>query len=55
MRQAGEAAMGFICAARYGWGRHFPLIQDILTYVYAQGKGAGPEQDVGTYHWIGAW
>jgi branched-chain amino acid transport system substrate-binding protein len=51
MRQAGEAAMGFICAARYGWGTHFPLIQDILTYVYAQGKGAGPERDVGTQFW----
>src|SRR2546425_3333538 len=51
MRQAGEAAMGFICAARYGWGTHFPLIQDILTSVYAQGKGAGPERDVGTQFW----
>jgi branched-chain amino acid transport system substrate-binding protein len=51
MRQAGEAAMGFICAAQYGWGTHFPLIQDILTYVYAQGKGAGPERDVGTQFW----
>jgi branched-chain amino acid transport system substrate-binding protein len=43
--------MGFICAARYGMGTHFPLIQDILTYVYARGKGAGPEQDVGTLLW----
>jgi branched-chain amino acid transport system substrate-binding protein len=48
---AGEAAVGFICAARYGWGTHFPLIQDIRTYVYARGKGAGPERDVGTTRW----
>jgi branched-chain amino acid transport system substrate-binding protein len=48
---AGEAAMGFICTARYGTGRNFPLIQDILTYVYARGKGAGPEEDVGTLLW----
>jgi branched-chain amino acid transport system substrate-binding protein len=45
---AGEAAMGFICATWSGMGRHFPLIQDILTSVYARGKGAGPAEDVGT-------
>jgi branched-chain amino acid transport system substrate-binding protein len=50
--QAGEAALGFICAAWYGTGRHFPLIQDILKYVYARGKEAGPEQNVGTAPWI---
>jgi branched-chain amino acid transport system substrate-binding protein len=48
---AGEAAIGFICMAGYGTGRHFPLIQDILTSVYARGKGAGPEEDVGTVFW----
>ena len=52
MVRAGEAAIGFICAAWSGTGRHFPLVQDILTYVYARGKGAGPEEDVGTAHWI---
>ena len=52
MIPAGEAAMGFICATWYGTGTHFPLIQEILTYVYAQGKGAGPEGDVGTTRWI---
>ena len=52
MVPAGEAAIGFICATWYGTGTHFPLIQDILTYVYARGKGAGPEGDVGTAHWI---
>jgi branched-chain amino acid transport system substrate-binding protein len=51
MVAAGEAAMGFICVARFGTGTHFPLIQDILTYVYARGKGAGPESDVGTSPW----
>jgi branched-chain amino acid transport system substrate-binding protein len=52
MVPAGEAARGFICAVLHGTGTHFPLIQDILTYVYARGKGAGPERDVGTAHWI---
>jgi branched-chain amino acid transport system substrate-binding protein len=52
MVRAGEAAIGFICATWYGMGRHFPLIQDILTYVYARGQGAGPEEDVGTTRWI---
>jgi branched-chain amino acid transport system substrate-binding protein len=48
---AGEAARGFICVSLFGTGRHFPLIQDILTYVYAGGKGPGPEGDVGTVVW----
>jgi branched-chain amino acid transport system substrate-binding protein len=48
---AGEAAIGFICAIWWGTGTHFPLIQDIRTYVYARGKGAGPEQEVGTIRW----
>ena len=52
MLPAGEAAIGFICTTWYGTGTHFPLIQDILTYVYARGKGAGPERDVGTPRWI---
>jgi branched-chain amino acid transport system substrate-binding protein len=33
-------------------GSHFPLIQDILTSVYARGKGAGPESDVGIGPWM---
>jgi branched-chain amino acid transport system substrate-binding protein len=49
---AGEAAMGFICAVFHGMGTHFPLIQEVLTYVYARGKGAGPERDVGTGPWM---
>jgi branched-chain amino acid transport system substrate-binding protein len=52
MMSAGEAALGFICATWYGTGTHFPLIQDIFTYVYARGKGPGPEQDVGTGPWV---
>jgi branched-chain amino acid transport system substrate-binding protein len=51
MELAGEAARGFICVTRYGMGTHFPLIQDILRYVYARGKGVGPERDVGTTFW----
>jgi branched-chain amino acid transport system substrate-binding protein len=49
---AGEAAIGFICASLFGTGRNFPLIQEILRYVYARGKGAGPERDVGTAPWM---
>jgi branched-chain amino acid transport system substrate-binding protein len=52
LRPAGEAATGFICALWWGTGTHFPLIQEVLQYVYARGKGAGPEQDVGTVNWI---
>ena len=52
MLPAGEAAIGFICATWWGTGIHFPLIQDILTSVYARGKGAGPAEDVGTSQWI---
>ena len=49
---AGEAAIGVICTACYGTGTHFPLIQEVFQYVYARGKGAGPERDVGTPSWI---
>jgi len=52
MVRAGEAAIGFICAAWLGTGTHFPLIPEMLQYVYARGKGAGPEQEVGTGLWI---
>jgi branched-chain amino acid transport system substrate-binding protein len=52
MVTAGEAAIGFICGTWYSTGTDFPLIQDILTYVYARGKGPGPASDVGTGHWI---
>jgi branched-chain amino acid transport system substrate-binding protein len=49
---AGEAAIGFICAIWHATGRNFRLIQEMLQYVYARGKGAGPERDVGTAPWI---
>jgi branched-chain amino acid transport system substrate-binding protein len=52
MVPAGEAARGFICVIYHAAGTHFPLIQDILTYVYARGKGAGPEGEVGTQSWV---
>ena len=51
MVQAGEAALGYICVCLVAPGTDFPLIQDILTYVYARGKGAGPESEVGTVPW----
>jgi len=48
---AGEMARGYLCATYHAAGTHFPLIQDILTYVYARGKGPGPQSDVGTTFW----
>lgn len=51
MVPAGEAAISSICATFHATGTHFPLIQDILKYVYARGKGPGPESDVGTAYW----
>ena len=52
MIPAGEAALGFICGTWHATGRNFRLIQEMLQYVYARGKGAGPEEDVGTQRWI---
>jgi branched-chain amino acid transport system substrate-binding protein len=52
MVAAGEAAIGFICGVFHSTGTHFPLIQDILKYVYAGGQGPGPESDVGTVFWM---
>jgi branched-chain amino acid transport system substrate-binding protein len=49
---AGEAALGYICATFHATGTDFPLIQDVLKYVYTRGKGPGPESDVGTAYWI---
>src|SRR5262245_52389271 len=51
MLAAGEAARGFICPTTVPPGRDFPLIQDVLTYVYTRGKGAGPAEEVGTRLW----
>ncbi|HSF30189.1 MAG TPA: ABC transporter substrate-binding protein [Candidatus Tectomicrobia bacterium] len=51
MLPAGEMARGYICATWYASGRTFPLIQEILQYVYARGIGPGPEGDVGTARW----
>jgi branched-chain amino acid transport system substrate-binding protein len=51
MVPAGEAARGYICLSFHATGRHFPLIQEILQHVYAQGKGPGPAEDVGTARW----
>jgi branched-chain amino acid transport system substrate-binding protein len=49
---AGEAAHGFICASLFATGTDFPLVQGVLTYVYARGKGPGPVRDVGSVFWI---
>ena len=37
--------------ARHAAGTDFPLIQDILKYVYAKGKGPGPPREGGTTFW----
>src|SRR3989454_3783233 len=47
MLAAGDAAIGYICATFHATGTAFPLIQDVLKYVYARGKGPGPEEEVG--------
>jgi branched-chain amino acid transport system substrate-binding protein len=52
MIPAGEVARGFLCETWHGTGTHFPLIQDVLTYVYGRSKGAGSAGDVGTAQWI---
>jgi len=52
MRAAGTAALGYICATFHASGTDFPLIQDLLTHVYARGKGPGPAEEVGTANWI---
>ena len=49
---AGEAAIGYICATWHATGTHFPLIREVLQYVYARGQGPGPESDVGTVYWL---
>jgi branched-chain amino acid transport system substrate-binding protein len=51
MLAAGEAARGFICVTFLGTGTDFPVIQEIRHYVYARGKGPGPEGDIGTDRW----
>jgi branched-chain amino acid transport system substrate-binding protein len=51
MVPAGEAAIGYICLSFHATGRHFPLIQEMLHYVYARGKGPGLEGEVGTARW----
>jgi branched-chain amino acid transport system substrate-binding protein len=51
MRPAGEAARGFICVTFLGTGTDFPVVQEIRHYVYARGKGPGPEGDIGTDRW----
>ena len=52
MVAAGEAAIGFICGTWYGTGDPLPAHPGDCHYVYARGKGPGPESEVGTTHWI---
>ena len=48
---AGKAAIGYICAGFHAAGKNFPVIEDILKFVYAKGNGSGPEKAVGTILW----
>jgi len=44
---AGMAAKGYKAAEFNGVGANYPVIQDILKYVYDKGHGHGPRSDVG--------
>jgi branched-chain amino acid transport system substrate-binding protein len=48
MLPAGEAARGFICATWHGTGRHFPLVQEVLQYVYGRGQRAMSARHIGS-------
>lgn len=45
---AGPAAKGYIAAAMHGSGVDYPVLADILKYVYDRNKGNGDRKDVGT-------
>ena len=44
---AGAAAKGYKSGTFHGTGTDYPVIQDILKYVYAKGGGHGPKDKVG--------
>ncbi len=44
---AGKAAAGYKAATFHGIGADYPVIQDILKYVYAKGGGHAPKEKVG--------
>jgi branched-chain amino acid transport system substrate-binding protein len=49
---AGSAAKGYIAAGFNVGGRDYPVIQDILKYVYAKGQGELEDQDrIGTIYY----
>jgi branched-chain amino acid transport system substrate-binding protein len=54
MVPAGEAAIGFICASFLGTGTHFPLMQEMLQYVYARGQGPVGRKEMSA-RCIGTW
>jgi branched-chain amino acid transport system substrate-binding protein len=44
---AGQAAKGYKSATFNGVGQNYPVVQDIIKYVYAKGGGHGPRDKVG--------
>ncbi len=47
VRPAGDAAVGYKAGNFHGIGTDFPVVQDILTHVYAKGNGTGDNDQVG--------
>ncbi|HLI14176.1 MAG TPA: ABC transporter substrate-binding protein [Alphaproteobacteria bacterium] len=47
VQPAGMSAKGYKAATFHGVGTNYPVIQDILKYVYAKGGGHGPKDGVG--------
>ncbi|HEX9646793.1 MAG TPA: ABC transporter substrate-binding protein [Alphaproteobacteria bacterium] len=48
---AGDAAEGYIAAGFHPSGTDFPVIQDILKYVYDKGNGELPRERVGSIYY----
>ncbi|MES2226959.1 MAG: ABC transporter substrate-binding protein [Pseudomonadota bacterium] len=47
VKDVGDGAKGYNALALHGSGQQPRVIQDIMKYVYANGQGSGPKEDVG--------
>jgi branched-chain amino acid transport system substrate-binding protein len=47
VRPAGDDAIGYKAGNFHGIGTDFPVVQDILTNLYAKGDGTGSDEQVG--------